>query len=200
MQSSHTVPARAVPDVSVIVPFADDEDWIGAAIQRISDHLDQLGLTHEILAVDEDSGDNSHALLTLLGGKLPALDIIAAAQPGQGFSIGAERARGAVLWLVEPANAVRSLAAFARGHGRVARGELDVCVVRGRFSVVKRGRCLGLVESVRGRGVAFERRLAKRATRRGHTVEAYALGGRKYSERLGERLRGRLRLGFSLGH
>ena len=72
-------------DVSAVVPFGDDEDVIGASVQRIAALLRELGLGFEILAVDENSGDNSHAVLALLRKQVPA----AAA------SIAASRARRA---------------------------------------------------------------------------------------------------------
>ena len=197
---SFTPVTRGVPDVSVLFPFGDDEDWIGSAVLRLADHLGQLDLTFEVLAIDESSGDNSHAILTLLGSKVPSLKVVTGAEPGQGFAIGASKARGNILWLIEPVNAARSLSAFGRAYGRVCRAELDVAVVRGRFAVVKRALCAGLVGSLRGQGAAFERRLARRAHRRGHAVEAYAIG-QPSDQQLGfaERLRGRLRLVLSPG-
>jgi hypothetical protein len=156
-------------------------------------HLAELGLSFEILAVDEASGDNSHAVLGLLRRSMAQLRIVAGARPGRGFAMGSACARGRVLWLVEPDSALRSLAPFGRAHGRVARGELDLAVVRGRFSVVKRSRALGLVDSLHGWDGAFERRLVRRAQSRGLQVESYEVGG---SERpvtgLADRLRWRL--------
>ena len=59
-----------IPDVSVVVPFADDEDVIGTAVRRLASHLTEREISFEIIAVDEDSGDNSHAILALLTGAL----------------------------------------------------------------------------------------------------------------------------------
>lgn len=182
-------------DVSVVLPFGDDEEVIGTAVQRVSRHLAELGLAFEILAVDEDSGDNCHAILGLLRGALPELRILSGVAPGRGFAAGAAVARGRVLWLIEPASALRSLAAFGRANNRVARGELDLAVVRGCFTVAKRARVLALVDGAPGRGLSFERRLVKRAQKRGVALEAYELGGAQSSaRRLADRLRGRLAL------
>ncbi len=170
------MPPNGTLDVSVIVPFADHEDLIGAACGRIARHLGELGRSYEILAVDEASGDNSHAVLGLLRRSLPPLRIIAGARPGRGFAMGSACARGRVLWLVEPHGALRSLAPFGRAHARVVRGELDLAVVRGRFSVVKRSRALGLVDAIHGAAGAFERRLVRRAGSRGLNVESYEVG------------------------
>ena len=76
-------------DVSVILPFGDDEEAVGIAVKRTAEHLRSLGVSFEILAIDEDSGDNSHAVLALLraevtppAGLLPALGISHAAWIG----------------------------------------------------------------------------------------------------------------------
>jgi hypothetical protein len=183
----------AVVDVSVIVPFSDDEDVIGAGCGRIARHLAELGLSSEILAVDEASGDNSHAVLGLLRRSLPSLRIVAGARPGRGFAIGSACARGRVLWLVEPHSALRSLAPFGRAHARVARGELDLAVVRGRFSVMKRSRGLSLIAAIHGADGAFERRLVRRAQNRQLLVESYEVGSaERPAQGLAERVRWRL--------
>ena len=39
-------------DVSVILPFGDDEEFVGIAVRRTAEHLRGLGLTFEIIAVD----------------------------------------------------------------------------------------------------------------------------------------------------
>jgi hypothetical protein len=195
--STENMQSHAPVDVSVVMPFGDDEDVIGTACQRLAHHLDELGLSHEILAIDEDSGDNCHAILGLVRPGLPQLRIVSGVTAGRGFAAGAATARGRILWLIEPTAAMRSLAAFGRAHNRVARGELDLAVVRGCFSVAKRARLLAAVDGSPGRGGLFERRLLRRAHKRGITVEAYELGGAQSgARRLAEKLRGRLALAF----
>jgi hypothetical protein len=187
------MPTCAPVDVSVIVPFDDHEDVIGAACGRIARHLGELGLTFEILAVDENSGDNSHAVLGLLRRSLPPLRIVAGARPGRGFAMGSSCGRGRVLWLLEPHAGLRSLAPFGRAHARVVRGELDLAVVQGRFAVAKRSRTLGLVDAVHGTGSAFERRLVRGAQGRRLIVESYEVGGGgRASAGLADRVRWRL--------
>lgn len=177
-------------DVSVVMPFGDDEEVIGTACQRLSRHLEELGLSFEILAVDEDSGDNCHAILGLVRSAIPELRILSGVAPGRGYAAGAAAARGRVLWLIEPSSALRSLAAFGRARNRVARGELELAVVRGCFTVAKRARVLAAVDGAPGRGGAFERRLVKRAQKRGIALESYALGGaHSGARRLADRLR-----------
>ena len=192
------MPPSTPVDVSVIVPFADHEDVIGAACGRVARHLGELGLSFEILAVDEASGDNSHAVLGLLRRSLAPLRIVAGARPGRGFAMGSACARGRVLWLVEPHSALRSLAPFGRAHARVARGELDLAVVRGRFSVMKRSRALGLIDSLHGGSGSFQRRLVRRAETRQLEVEAYEVGGSE-GPAAGLADRVRWRLAWALG-
>lgn len=188
-------------DVTVVLPFTDDEDLVGSACKRIARHLEEQGLAYELIAVDEGSGDNSVALLALLRPTLPELRVLHGASAGRGFALGAAAARGRVLWLLEPDSATRSLSVFGRPHGRVARGELDLAVVRGRFAVMKRTRALGLIDAVTGRGASFERRLLKRAQRRHLTHEAYEVGGTRSitgTSRLATRVRWRLAIALGV--
>lgn len=171
-------------DLSVIVPFGDHEDVIGAAVRRVADNLRQQQVSFEILAVDEDSTDNSHAILALLRREVPQLRISAAPAAGRGFAIGSEQARGCALLLIEPRAASSTVAAIGRAVRRVLRRELDMAVVPGRFAVAHRTQCLS---ALRGQRVADFRRLARRARARGLSVETYQLGGSSRSEnRLGD--------------
>src|SRR5688500_11952438 len=127
-------------EVSAIVPFGDDEDVIGSAVQRLAAHLRELGLPFEILAVDEDSGDNSHAVLALLRAQVPELRVLHAPGRGRGFETGVARAQGRVLWMIVPRAAVQPVAGFARALDRI-RGETDdAAVLRGRFAGAHRVR------------------------------------------------------------
>ncbi len=69
-------------DVSVILPFGDDEEAVGIAVRGTGEHLRGLGLGFEILAIDEDSGDNSHAVLALLRAEVPELRVTHASGKG----------------------------------------------------------------------------------------------------------------------
>src|SRR3954464_7537020 len=84
-------------DVSVILPFGDDEEAVGIAVRRTAEHLRGLGLSFEILAIDEDSGDNAHAVLALLRAEVPGLRVTHASGRGRGVDVGASRAQGALL-------------------------------------------------------------------------------------------------------
>ena len=167
-------------EVSAIVPFADDEEVIGSAVQRIAAHLRDLGVPFEILAVDEDSGDNSHAVLALLRAQVPELRVLHAPGRGKGFDSGIARAQGRVLWLIEPSAAVHPIAGFARALDQI-RDEgpagKDAAVVRGRFAVAHRTRMLAVAAGLRGTGDVYFRRLAKRLAARGLRLDVQLGGG-----------------------
>jgi hypothetical protein len=164
-------------EVSAIVPFGDHEDVIGAAIQRVAAHLRELGVTFEIVAVDEDSGDNSHAVLALLRGQVPELRVTHAPGRGRGFDLGVARAQGHVLWLIEPSAAVQPLAPFVRALEQIREEALDATIVRGRFAVAHRTRSLGAAGGVRGTGDVYLRRLGKKLTARGLRLDIQLAGG-----------------------
>jgi hypothetical protein len=163
-------------DVTVVLTFADDEEIIGNACRRVADHLRSRGLSFELIAVDEDSGDNSHSVLALVRRQVPELRVIGSPARDRGFAIGAREARGKVLWLLSADAATSPLAPFGRAYRFVSRGQADAVVVQHRFVVCYRARCLDVIEGVRGRGAAFQTRFARRA--RGETleVEVHELG------------------------
>lgn len=182
-----------VPDVSVILPFADHEDVIGTAVRRLSAHLRELGFGFELIAVDEDSGDNSHAVLALLRPDFPELHISNAPGRGRGIACGARRARGKALWVIEPTVAAASpLAPFGRAHRRVVRGERELVAVGARFIIGNRTRCLPVIDGMRGTGWSFQRKLARRAQARGLAVEHQVVGGAHRARAPGERRLSRL--------
>jgi hypothetical protein len=170
------------PDISVIVPFSDDEDIIGRACTRVAEHLTTLGLDFELLAIEEDCGDNSHALLGLLRPQLPQLSVLYADGPNRAYATAARQARGRVLWMLSPEAALRHLAPFARAFRRVDAGELDAVVVEDRFAVCHRTRSLDALMSWRGRRFSgFRRRLDRQFGRQ--RVERIELGGSRWSLR-----------------
>src|SRR6188768_1641269 len=95
--------------VSVVLPFGDDEEFVGIAVRRTAEHLRSLSLAFEILAIDEDSGDNSHAVLALLRAEVPELRVTHAPGRGRGVDVGAARAQGTLLAVATPDVASGSL-------------------------------------------------------------------------------------------
>jgi hypothetical protein len=181
------------PAVSVVLPFADHEEIVGAACRRLAEQLASLGLDAELIAVDAGSGDNSHAVLALLRADLPSLRIETSASPARVFAAGARVARGRVLLLIDPTAAQRSLAPLGRALRQVDGGDADLVLVSGHYAVARRSALLPVIEAVRATGGWFERRLAHRARTRRLAVEVWPEsigGGRREAPR--ERGLGRL--------
>jgi hypothetical protein len=155
---------------SVIVPFGDDEDFLGPRIRQIATHLRGLGVSFEILAVDEGSGDNSLFVLTLAHREVPELGLVGGATAGRGFARGAELARGSVLILMDP-RVEASLAPISIALHRIEDGA-DVVVFPGRMVVARRARAWKLLAKLRGRLPGIDATLLRKARRARLHVEA----------------------------
>jgi Glycosyl transferase family 2 len=166
--------STACYEVSVVVPFGDDEDSIGNAVQRLAAHLRGLGLTFEVLAIDEDSGDNSHAVLALMRAQVPELRVIHAPGRGRGADAGASRAQGRMLWIVDPDTAMGNLSPATLAIQQVSSGEVDAVVVHDHYIVANRVRALPAMAGLRGRSDARRRRLARRLAARGLRLDVHA--------------------------
>jgi hypothetical protein len=185
MASSKPAMSQDTFDVSVVISFADDEERVGRLSRRIADHLRELGCKFEIIAVDEDSRDNSVALLSLLRASAPELQIIIASRSDQGFATGARVARGRALWFIDTERSDAPFAPFGGALRRVLGDEADVIDIEGRFLVCRRTKVWTLLEHARGRGDVFSRRLIRRAKGRGLKVETSDRpGGSKRISRL----------------
>jgi hypothetical protein len=149
-------------DVSVILPFGDDEEFVGIAVRRTAEHIRSLGLSFEILAIDEDSGDNSHAVLALLRGEVPELRVTHASGRGRGIEVGASRAQGTLIVVATPDVASASLDGVGESMRRLLAGEGDAEVALARYTVAHRVRSLVAFRGARLIGPAMHRRLAKR--------------------------------------
>jgi len=149
-------------DVSVILPFGDDEEAVGIAVKRTAEHLRSLGVNFEILAIDEDSGDNSHAVLALLRAQVPELRVTHAPGRGRGVEVGAGRAQGTLLLVSTPDVASASLDGAGDAVRRLLAGEGDAEVALSRFTVAHRVRAMAAFRGARVVGAAMHRRIAKR--------------------------------------
>jgi glycosyltransferase involved in cell wall biosynthesis len=165
-------------EISVVVPFADDEDAIGTAIRRIADHLRSLELPFEILAVDEDSGDNSHAVLALLRSQVPELRVVHAPGRGRGADAGAARAQGRLLWIIDPdvALVAGALAPAAAAIAQLTAGIVDAVVVHGHHVLANRMRALPALAGLRASRAARRRRLARRLAAPGLRLDVQMIG------------------------
>src|SRR4051812_20804114 len=149
-------------DVSVILPFGDDEEAVGIAVRRTAEHLRSLGLAFEILAIDEDSGDNSHAVLALLRAEVPELRVTHAPGRGRGIDVGSARAQGTLLVVSTPDVASASLDGVGDACRRLPANEGDAEVALPRSTVAHRVRSLPAFRGARLLGAAMHRRIAKR--------------------------------------
>lgn len=149
-------------EVSVVLPFGDDEDAIGPAVQRLAGELRALSISFEILAVDEDSGDNSHAVLALQRARVPELRVIHAPRRGRGADAGGARAQGRVLWIIDPHKALGPMTGAADAIRSVREGTVDAVVMHDAFIVANRVRALPALTGLRGFRDARQRRLARR--------------------------------------
>jgi dolichol-phosphate mannosyltransferase len=165
-----TMSESARYDVSVILPFGDDEEAVGVAVKHTAEHLRGLGLSFEILAIDEDSGDNSHAVLALLRAEVPELRVTHAPGRGRGVDVGALRAQGTLLLVSTPDVASASLDGAGDACRRLLAGEGDAEVALTRFTVARRIRTLSAFHGARLIASAMHRRLAKRLHERNFSV------------------------------
>jgi hypothetical protein len=149
-------------DVSVILPFGDDEEAVGVAVKRTAEYLRNLGLAFELLAIDEDSGDNSHAVLALFRAEVPELRVTHASGRGRGVDVGAARAQGTLLLVTTPDVAAASLDGAGEAIRRLLANDGDAEVALGRYTVAHRVRALVAFRGARLVGPAMHRRLAKR--------------------------------------
>jgi len=163
-------------DVSVILPFGDDEEAVGVAVRRTAEHLRGLGLEFEILAIDEDSGDNSHAVLALLRAEVPELRVTHAQGRGRGVDVGAARAQGTLLVVSTPDVASGSLDGVGDGCRRLLANDGDAEVALGRYTIAHRVRALTAFRGARLVGAAMHRRLAKRLQVRNLAVRVVGAG------------------------
>jgi len=164
-------------DVSVVLPFGDDEEAVGIAVKRTAEHLRGLGVSFEILAIDEDSGDNSHAVLALLRAEVPELRVTHASGRGRGVDVGAARAQGALLLVSTPDVASASLDGAGDACRRLLAGEGDAEVALTRFTVAHRVRALPAFRGAKLIGAAMHRRLAKRLQVRNLSVRIAGVAG-----------------------
>ena len=144
------------------MPFGDDEEFVGNAVRRTTEYLRALGVAFELLAIDEDSGDNSHAVLALLRAEVPELRVTHAPARGRGVEVGASRAQGTLIFVATPDVASASLDGVGDACRRLLAGECDAEVALARFSIAHRMRALLALRGARLFGPAMHRRFAKR--------------------------------------
>lgn len=160
-------------DLSVVLLFGDDEEIIGSALRQLASTLRTTGLSFEILAVDEDSVDNSHAVLAMMRPEIPELRVTHAPIRTRGLETGIARAQGRVVAVIAPSAVVRISGASADFLGAIVRtgdGTADIELVVSSWLVAHRVRTLDAFTRARLGTPALQRRFAKKQAARGLRV------------------------------
>ena len=179
------LPSRSVvPEISVVLSVRDDEELIGHGIRTITEHLESLGRTFEIIAVNDGSRDNSMAILELLAARTSHLRILRASAAGRAFLRGTSEARGDVVVLCEGSRPL-FLGALGWALGRLEVGR-EAVILRGRYIVARRLLTLPIIARATGPGLLFERVFEQRAQDLGIDV----IGSRPAADRGVSRLLG----------
>ncbi len=168
---------KVVPEISVVLSVRDDEESIGHGIRTITEHLESLGRTFEIIAVNDGSRDNSIAILELLAARTSRLRILRANSAGRAFLRGAAEARGSVVVLCEGSRPL-FLGALGWALGRLEVGR-EAVILRGRYIVARRLLTLPVIARATGPGLLFERVFEQRAQDLGIDI----VGSRPASDR-----------------
>lgn len=166
-------------DISVVIPFADDEERIGLAVRRVAEALRAAGRTFEIIAVDEHSGDNSHAVLALMRGEVPQLRVVHAPARGRAVETGVARAAGHVVLLTAASCAATAVAtpqdaatplmstvscveAMLAAVDRIRAGACDAEVALGAYTALHHQRAAFAVRGVKANTQSMHRRVLRR--------------------------------------
>jgi Glycosyl transferase family 2 len=152
---------HATPEISVVLAIRDDEELIGHTVRTIVTHMDSLGRTVEIVAVNDGSRDNSFAILELLEGRIPNLRILRSKSTGRAFLRGAAEARGDIVVLCEASQPL-FLGPLGWALERIGAGR-EAVVLRGRYIVARRLMALPVIVRATGPGLLFERVFEQRA-------------------------------------
>ena len=134
-----TAPRPATPDVSVVIPVYNEEPGLQALFDRLYPALDALGVSYEVVFVDDGSRDRSAALLADQFARRPAVTrvVVLDGNFGQHRALlaGFAQARGARLVTLDadlqnpPEDIGLLLAAMDAGHdyvGSIRRMRRDV--------------------------------------------------------------------------
>lgn len=150
-----------VPEISVVITVRDHEDHIGHQVRAIASHLQALGRTFEIVAVNDGSRDNSLSILELIASQHSWLRVARANAAGRAFLRGAGEARGTTLMLLEGGKQP-PLAPLGWALSRLAAGR-EAVILRGRYIVARRLLALPIIVRATGPGLLFERIFERRA-------------------------------------
>lgn len=158
----------ALVDATVIIPLRDQEKRVASIVRTAAEvtkyvvppDTDESGeerpISLELLALDERSGDNTLAVLSLLHSQLDNLRTLQDIEPGSSIRRAASVARGRA-WLLIDSLIDPRLAAW--GLGQVFRGQ-RAAIVPGEILVVDRAVGATVLGSRRGGLVSAQRAVA----------------------------------------
>jgi len=161
------------PEISVVITVRDHEDQIGHQVRAIAAHLQSLGRTFEVVAVNDGCRDNSLSILELVAASepwpartptpphWPWLRVVRGNAAGRAFLRGAAEARGATLLLIAGGRQP-SLAPLGWALSRLAAGR-EAVILRGRYIVARRLLALPIIVKATGPSLLFERIFERRA-------------------------------------
>ena len=181
-------------DLSVLLILRDLEPMVARMVRSASLlAAAHVGPQHEIVALDELSGDNTLSVLSLLHASVPELRTLQNLAPGTALQEGARVARGAV-WLILDRPTDPELMRWAlrevREHGKAA------ALVPGEVLAIDAPTGATLLADLRG-GLVSAQRAVERALRRQGTLATRPAPDRGLKERALLFVRGRLgRLGL----
>src|SRR3954471_2532135 len=153
---------ETTPVLSVVVAVREAEETIGRDVRKIAEHLRNVRISFEILAVNDGCCDNSFALLQLLASRIPELRLCVGDAAGKAFVRGTAEAHGEMVALVEAGRGSMPLAALSWAMSRLTKTD-DAVVFRNRCIVGKRMACLPAIVRSNGRGDLFERSFERNA-------------------------------------
>ena len=157
-------------DVSIVLPFRDHEHLIGRASRNIAEHFNRLGRSFEIIAVDEGSGDNSHAVLALLRQEIPSLQVVV----GRGYATGSAISAGKSVVLMELTAVAEGLTgSLSQAVESVLQGDLDMQLVAEQLLVCTRETSQELLTEGLARRQRSPRGLVRRGRAKGLKTLSY---------------------------
>ncbi len=157
-------------DVSVLLPLRDAEAMVGPLVHN-AELIHELlrarhseAMTIEILALDERSGDNTAAVLSVLHGQLPQLRTLQDLDRGTALRFAARLARGDI-WLALDHPVAPELAAWA--VGQVITGQ-RAAIVPGEILALHRTVGVDVLRELEGGLAVAQHEVARYLRRLGH--------------------------------
>lgn len=159
------------PDVSILLPFRDHEHIVGQVCRDIAELFRETSGVFQIVAIDEGSGDNSHAMLALLRHEIPELHIVV----GRGYSKGTTAADAGTVVLMNIEEAATGIArSVLSSVDDVCAGSVDMHLVNEQLLVSRTDVAVELIATTSSWRPLTERDLYARGRTRGFTTRSYS--------------------------